>query len=143
MFTGDYMFFPGIKALYVAGMATWFIMLISAILNGVMREIILAPRLGAAALPLSALSGAAIFTLLTYVMLKRLGNIYTNRELLTLGFLWLIFTILFEFIFGHYALKKEWSDLLSAYDLRTGNLWSVLLLYMAFLPLLVAKWLVR
>lgn len=131
---------PGKDSLYLAGMLAWIVMLVCAILNGAFREIVLAPQIGSAAQPLSGVTGAAIFTLITYMMLKWLGKPYSSRELLTLGVFWLLFIIVFEFTFGRYVMGKEWGDLLAAYDLRTGNLWSLLLLYTAFLPLLVSRW---
>jgi len=79
---------------------------------------------------------------MSVVMLKWLGKPYSSRELLTLGISWLVLIVVFEFTFGHYAAGKEWADLWAAYDLRTGNLWSLLLLYTVFLPLLVSRWFV-
>jgi len=115
------------------------VMLIGAILNGVLREKILQPRIKSLALPISALSGAILFTIIAYVMFKWGNIICTTRETLILGSMWFVFTILFEFIFGHYILKEDWKKLFKAYDVRNGNLWSVLLLYLLFLPFIVSK----
>lgn len=133
--------FRGNDNLYVAGLVAWITMLVGAVLNGVLREKILAPRIGSVALSLSAVTGALIFTLITYLLLKWLHKVYATQALITLGIIWLLLTVVFEFTFGHYVLGKDWSELWAAYDLRTGNLWSALLLYIVFLPFILAKWL--
>ena len=125
--------------LYEAGIIAWVVMLFGAILNGGLREKIIQPRIGEFALPLSALSGAVIFTGITYVMFKWSGLICTTQETFILGSIWLILTILFEIGFGRYFLKESWGKLLKAYDVRTGNLWSILLLYLFVLPFFVSK----
>ncbi len=135
--------FAGGKTLYSAGLAAWLAMVAGAVANGALREYVLAPQLGAAALPMSGVTGSAIFTLITFVLLKRLGSTHTGRELLLVGLMWLALTVAFEFGFGHLAMGKSWGELLAAYDLRTGNLWSAVLVYITFLPLLVSRWLKR
>jgi len=125
--------------LYQAGIIAWIVMLFGAIVNGGLREKILQPRVGSFALPISALSGAIIFTVIAYVMFKWVDIIYTTQETFILGIMWFVLTILFEFIFGRYFLKQDWKKLIKAYDVRTGNLWSVLLLYLIVLPFVVSK----
>ena len=49
--------------LYLRALAVWFGLLLLAILNGAVREFVLAPSLGAAALPLSGLTAIAAFTI--------------------------------------------------------------------------------
>lgn len=132
--------FEGNYALFIAGIIAWFAMLIGAIFNGALRENVLEPRLGSAALPLSGMTAAVIFTLITYIMLTWLDHMYATRELLMLGLFWLLLTVVFEFAFGRYVLRKNWGELWAAYDLRTGNLLSLVLLYIIFLPLLVSRW---
>jgi len=125
--------------LFQAGIIAWIVMLFGAIVNGGLREKILQPRVGSLALPISALSGAIIFTVIAYVMFKWVDIIYTTQETFILGIMWFVLTILFEFIFGRYVLKQGWKKLIKAYDVRTGNLWSVLLLYLIVLPFVVSK----
>jgi len=125
--------------LYEAGIIAWVVMLFGAILNGGLREKILQPRVGALALPISALSGAMIFTGIAYVMFQWVGILYTRQEMFILGLIWFVLTILFEIIFGRYVLKVGWKKILEAYDVRTGNLWIILLLYLFFLPFIVSK----
>ena len=133
----------GLNPLYKAGTIAWVAMLIAAVLNGAFREMVLVARFGPISLPLSGISCAIIFTLITYIMFKCLGGTYTIREVLMLGLVWLLVTVAFEFVFGHYVLGSGWDELIEAYDVTTGNLWSVLLLFTFFLPLMVSRWLVK
>jgi membrane-associated HD superfamily phosphohydrolase len=133
----------GVNAFYMAGTVAWFGMLAAAVCNGALRERVLAPRLGAVALPLSGLIDAVIFTFITYVMLRWLGNWYTIHDLFILGFLWLLFTVGFELILERCFLRKSWDDIWKSYDLRSGNLWSALLFYIFLLPFLVSRLLIN
>ena len=44
------------------------------------------------------------------------------------GLAWLIFTILFEFIAGHYVFGNPWEKLIRDYNLFEGRIWSLVLL---------------
>ena len=125
--------------LYEAGFVAWLAMLVCAILNGLFREQLLQKVVGKAALPLSGFSGAVLFTFVAYTMFLRLEASYSAQEYLFLGLFWLCLTILFECAFGRWVLKKTWRQIAGAYDIRTGNLWSLLLLYILALPYVVSK----
>lgn len=125
--------------LYEAGFVAWLAMLVCAILNGLFREQLLQKVVGKAALPLSGFSGAVLFTFVAYTMFLRLEASYSAQEYLLLGLFWFFLTIFFECAFGRWVLKKTWRQLAGAYDIRTGNLWSLLLLYILVLPYVVSK----
>lgn len=110
-----------------------------AILNGTFRELCLAPSIGQRlALPLSGISAALLFFLLTYFTLTWLGRL-SSREYWSVGFSWLLMTVLFEFLFGRVVAHKSWSELLQSYNLLSGNLWPLVLLSIACSPCIVAK----
>ena len=129
----------GVCLLYEAGFIAWLGMLVCAILNGLLREQLLQKVAGKAALPLSSFSGAVLFTLVAYIMFCWLNVSYSVQENLFLGLFWFFLTILFECAFGRWALKKTWRQIVEAYDIRTGNLWCLLLLYILALPYVVSK----
>ncbi|WP_052299073.1 hypothetical protein [Thermodesulfatator indicus] len=56
-----------------------------------------------------------------------------------IGFLWLILTLLFEFIFGHYITGKPWKDVMQVFNLKKGDLFTVVLAATAVSPWLAAK----
>jgi hypothetical protein len=110
-----------------------------AIMNGLLREKCLAPLLGKRlALPLSGVSCAALFFLLTWFAIAWLGHLKPSRYR-QIGLAWLGATVLFEFLFGLLLARKSWGELLRAYDISTGNLWPLVLLVIAVSPLLAAR----
>ncbi len=99
-----------------------------ATMNGLLREKCLAPLLGyRLALPLSGISGAALFFLLTWFSLPWFGPLNPSR-CWQIGLAWLGMTLLFEFLFSRLVTRKPWGELLQAYDITTGNLWLLVLL---------------
>lgn len=117
--------------------AIWAAFIPIAIANGLIREKLLAPVLGSRlALPLSGLSGAALFFLLVHVSLPWVGPLPVRRSL-AIGLVWLVMTVAFEFLFGRFVAGKPWRELLQAYDPTTGNLWLLVLLVIALSPVSV------
>jgi len=119
--------------------AIWAAFIPIAILNGLLREKGLVPLLGQRlALPLSGVSCAIFFFLLTYITLPWLGQLRSGRYRL-IGIAWLVMTVAFEFLFGRLVARKSWGELLLAYDPTSGNLWLPVLLVVAVSPWLVAR----
>jgi hypothetical protein len=69
-----------------------------------------------------------IFAAYFYGLNKR-WPITSEKQALTIGTIWLILTILFEFVFGHYVMGHTWSHLLHDYNIFAGRLWSLVLLW--------------
>ena len=55
------------------------------------------------------------------------------------GVLWLVLTVVFEFVFGHFAFRRSWDDLLADYDVRHAEFLAVGMLVLAFSPLIAAR----
>lgn len=110
-----------------------------AILNGVFRESVLSPLLGArAALPLSGFLLALLILGLTWIALPWFGML-DARQYGFVGAGWLALTVAFEFGFGLFVADKSWNDLLVAYDISSGNLWPAVLVVTAVAPWTMAK----
>ena len=108
-------------------LGVWALLVVLAIINGTVREKLFVPALGhAVALPLSGVTLSAFILLITYLLLPFLKASSAFDYWLIGGF-WLALTLLFEFVFGHFIAKKPWSEILTAYDIRTGNLWLLVL----------------
>ena len=121
------------RLLKVAGL--WLLILACAVLNGLLREAVLVPRLGApAALVVSGLLLATCIVVVAFVFLPRLGPL-TLRQRLGIGLFWLTLTLIFEFGFGRFVQQRSWADLLEAYTFRDGNLWPLVLLVTLLAPL--------
>jgi hypothetical protein len=52
------------------------------------------------------------------------------------GLLWLGMTVAFAFLFGHYVVKRPWSDLLHDDNLFAGRVWVVVLVWVTMAPYL-------
>ncbi|MCL2491746.1 MAG: hypothetical protein FWE87_03230 [Coriobacteriia bacterium] len=115
----------------------WLIMLPLGVANGAFRDIVLTPFIGSIALPLSGISLAALIVLVSWIMTARLGKA-SRRTFLALGVVWVVLTIAFEFFFGMVIEKNTFEELISAYNVLTGNLWSIDLLVILLAPWVVA-----
>jgi hypothetical protein len=107
---------------------------ILGIINGATRELVYKKRVGAStanqisALPLIALLG------LYFWALQRRWPLATTRDAVSTGGFWVALTVMFEFGFGHYVTGDSWEELLESYDVRNGNLWIIVLLWIAAGP---------
>src|SRR5690242_7986411 len=119
--------------------AIWVSFIPIAILNGLIREKVLVPTIGHRfALPLSGISCALLFFLLTYLALPWLGTLKAVQYRI-IGISWFVMTVLFEFLFGRLVAHKSWGELLQAYNILAGNLWLLVLAVIAVSPYLAAR----
>ena len=119
--------------------AVWFAILALASLNGAAREAWLIPRMGQALG--RALSTAILCTLVFLVTWLTIGWIRpaTAGQALAIGALWLVLTLAFEFLAGHYLFHQPWGVLLEDYDLSRGRIWIVVLIVVLIAPLWTAR----
>ena len=117
----------------------WCLIVPLAIANGIVREFVLLPAVGPViALPLSGILLSLLILLLTWICLPLFGQ-RSAHQLMMIGIGWGLLTVTFEFGFGHFVSGKPWGQLLAAYDIRTGNLWLLVLGITVLAPWLTAK----
>jgi len=119
--------------MWLKAVVVWFGILLLAMANGLFREAVLIPQLGAqAGLPLS---GVLLSLLILLVAFLSLPWIKPGQSLACwrLGLVWLLMTLLFEFSFGWWQGKSA-EELLAAYRLEGGNLWLLVLLTTLLAP---------
>jgi hypothetical protein len=122
----------------VKALVVWFVILVLAAVNGLLREKLLVPSLGA--IPGMVLSGvllSLVVLAVAYLSLPWVGA-RGAPQFACIGVGWLVLTLIFEFSFG-LSRGVEFSETLAAYTFRGGNLWPVVLLVTAVSPILVAK----
>ena len=109
------------------------------VLNGTARQVLCAGRTGDRTA--HQLSTATMIALLAayFVALDRRWPLQTRAQALRVGSGWLALTAMFEFGFGHWVAKEEWSELLADYDLAHGRLWTLVLAWTALGPLAVVE----
>ncbi len=128
------------SSIYLYGLVGWVILVILALLNATIREEVYGPFLTPLlAHQISTFIMIIIIFLFTYIFLGILHLQATIRQYLLLGLLWLVLTILFEFIFGHYIMGHSWDKLLADYNLLQGRIWVLVPIATALMPWIVSK----
>ena len=108
--------------------AIWLGIMLTAILNGAMRDMVLTPRVGdLGARALSCLTLSAVVLLVAWVSLHWIGPA-SLVDAWRIGAMWLAMTLAFEFGAGHYLFGTPWAALLADYNILAGRLWVLVLL---------------
>jgi len=114
--------------------ASWVGMVILAVVNGAIREKVygqLMPELLAHQLS----TFIALILLGAYIWcLTGVWRIDSSKQALVIGCMWLITTIVFELVFGHYVMGHSWGKLFHDYNLLKGRVWSLVLIWTAVAP---------
>jgi hypothetical protein len=127
----------GIMLLKAIGI--WVLFVGAAIVNGTAREKLLTPLLGQQlSLPLSGIVLSILVFIITLLLVPVLRPSASSQYWLV-GGMWLLLTLAFEFIFGHYVVGDSWSNLFEAYNVAKGNLWILVLITTAISPYLTAR----
>jgi hypothetical protein len=115
---------------------SWFLLAVVAVLNGTIRQ-------GTYAKVMSELSAHQVSTLTGIIatgavgwMLGRRWPLATAKQAWLVGSGWLLFTVAFEFGFGHYAAGHSWQRLLGDYNMLNGRVWPLFLLWLLLMPYL-------
>ena len=82
---------------------------------------------------LSTVIGLALFGVYIWV-LTRTWRIESSDQAFAIGAIWLVLTVVFEFIFGHYVIGHPWSKLFHDYNLLKGRVWVFVLIWTAIAP---------
>jgi hypothetical protein len=121
----------------VRALLAWLAILVLAIVNGALRQALLIPRMGERAghvvstLLLSLLVFGAAWILVPWI---RPG---TTRDAWVIGVVWVILTLSFEFLAGHYLFGNTWEKLLEDYNVAAGRIWVLVVITTLLAPVLV------
>lgn len=97
--------------------------MVLAIINGGLRDVLYLKKLGKeAAHRLSTITLLIVILIYTFVF-QQLNYVESLKESVEIGFWWLVLTLGFEFLAGHYLFKSSWKDLLDNYKIQEGKLW--------------------
>lgn len=115
-------------------MVAWVGGSVLGVVNGVLRELAYKNRVGDNTA--NQISAASLIGLLAlyFAALSHRWPLRTRRDALEVGGTWVVLTVLFEFGFGHYVDHKSWSELTDNYNLAEGNLWTLVLVWIAVGP---------
>lgn len=118
----------------------WLLFSVAAVLNGLLRVNVIAPRIGEMPAHYVATAILCAVILVGSCVLVKMQTIEQTSILLTVGVIWLVATVIFEFVFGHYVVGHSWGRLLADYNILQGRAWVLVLLTELFGPLLCARW---
>ena len=117
----------------------WLVIVAAAILNGVFREKVLVPAIGASmGLPLSGVLLAVLVFLVTLLLVPFIAS-SESKAYIWVGIFWVILTLFFEFLFGHFVAGKSWQEIMQVFNIKTGDLFIFVLFVTAISPWLSAK----
>lgn len=103
-------------------------------INGGLRDALYKSAVGdLVAHQISSVTGITLFALVIWWM-SRLWPIQSSRQAWTIGLIWLMMTIAFEFLFFHYVTGHSWSELLANYNIFEGKVWVLVLLWTFIAP---------
>ena len=123
----------------VRAVVAWFVVLVCAFVNGAVRIAFIIPSVGESAGHLiSCLTLSALVLLATFLLIRWIHPEGMARAI-AIGVLWLILTLIFEFLAGHYLFGNSWEKLLSEYDLLRGRIWILVLIVTTLAPLIMAR----
>lgn len=116
----------------------WLSIIPLAILNGGFRGKVLIPWIGKSyAEPVSGIILCLLIFIVAFVFIPRIGK-GEQKTYWKIGFFWIALTIVFETMLG-LAMGHTFAELIKAYDITTGNLWLLVVLFIGITPWLVAK----
>lgn len=125
--------------LYLKSFGIWFILAMSAIFVATFRIGVLLPHLGEQT---SHQIGTVLYLIvqftIIYFFIKRIKTTKV-KTLLAIGLFWVVVTIIFEFVFGHYVMSHSWQKLFADYNLLKGRLWVLVLINNLIAPIISGR----
>lgn len=127
------------KIILLRGFAVWLIIIGAEIVHGILRVLLLEPRVGDfRARQIAVFSGIGLILTISILFFRRLKT-SDNLLLLCVGLFWLVLTVGFEIILGRFVMKVSWERIWSDYDLPNGGLMPIGLIFLTLSPLIAAK----
>ena len=115
-------------------LGVWIAMLIIASVNGALRQAVLIPSVGdVAGRAISTLMLAALIGLLTWATIGWIGP-QSSADAWLIGARWVMLTLAFELLAGHYLFGTPWPALLEDYNVVRGRIWILVLIVTAIAP---------
>ena len=112
----------------------WLVVIGVETVHGVLRTLLLVPLVGDfPARQIGVLIGSLLIFGVAYLFIRWIAAL-TNLQLLGVGLLWAVLTVLFEIGLGRLVLGLPWERITEDYDVTRGGFMGVGLLFMAAVP---------
>jgi hypothetical protein len=120
-------------------LAIWFLLLVTAILMGAIRQRFLEPAFGEhLAQQIGTIAFCCVLFFIIYAFISKFTGLQT-LDFWLLGLFWTMLTIIFEFGFFHFVIGESWEKLFKNYNLFKGRLWTLVLAVQFVSPYISAK----
>jgi len=117
----------------------WFLLAIVGVANGVIRQTTYGKTVSDLAAHQISTVIAILATGTVVWLVHRIWAIESASQAWSIGLLWLLMTVVFEFGFGHYVAGHSWGRLLADYNLLQGRVWSLFLVWVTVLPVVIFR----
>ena len=104
------------------------------IVNGGIRDFAYEERVGESSAGQISTGTLIALLALYFWVLQRRWPLASRRDALSVGAIWAALTVLFEFGFGSAAEGLSWREMLEPYDVTKGNVWVLVLVWIAAGP---------
>jgi len=109
-------------------------MVIIAVANGMVREKLYGQSMSElSAHQLSTLTAIILLGIYIFV-LTIVFQIQSAKQAFTISGIWMIMTVIFEFVFGHFVAGHSWSTLFMDYNILKGRVWVIVLIWTFIAP---------
>jgi hypothetical protein len=123
-------------------LAVWAAMAVAMTANGMFRELALKRIVSArVADVLSALIGIGLIAAITRVGFRPIGTTATTKSLVFASIMLVVLTVAFECALGILVDNKSWTEIAEHYAIWRGELWPIVLAFVAFTPFLWGRFL--
>ena len=120
-------------------MSGWLPLVAIGILNGVLRQAVYGKYIGElTAHQISTLTGIILMGLYIW-WLTGVWKIESPGQAIAIGLIWLVMTVVFEFLFGHYVIGHSWKKLFHDYNILEGRVWVLVLAWITVAPIVFYK----
>ena len=130
---------PARLRIFLRAFSVWLIIIVAEIVHGILRAIVLVPWVGEfRSNQIGVFTGSAIILAIAYLTIRWIGASYRS-ELVMVGTIWLVLTIVFEVVFGRFVMDLPWERLLADYNMPAGGLMPLGLAVLFLSPWVASK----
>jgi hypothetical protein len=125
--------------IYLKALGIWVMLAISAIVVATFRNAVLLPTFEEqTAHQLGTVLYLIVQFSIIFFFIKKIKT-KEAKTLLGIGIFWVVITVIFEFLFGHFVMSYPWKKLLADYNLFNGRLWVLVLINNMAAPFISGK----
>ena len=122
----------------IRAFAVWLVIIAAETVHGILRGVLLVPTVDdLPARQIGVLVGSLMIFGVAYLFIRWIAA-RTTLQLLGVGLLWVVLTVLFEIGLGRLVLGLPWERITEDYDVTRGGFMALGLLFMAATPRLAA-----